>query len=172
MLRPACLPSPPDWLRRRDGTRLSLRLLRTFVIPAFDARCRQPALGIRLDGRTGNLPSSELSPDKSPRLVRLHSLRMDSGYFLCRGHLSWSYLLRYRPHFSPPLVVSPDRRRGFAGGQQMGPHQGHGLFLFRLHPRRAAAVVQRPRRVRFYCAASSMPCSASRRTSDDRNLQY
>src|SRR5579862_2942020 len=83
MLRPACLPSPPDWLRRRDGTRLSLRLLRTFVIPAFDARCRQPALGIRLDGRTGNLPSSELSPDKSPRLVRLHSFQ--DGQYLRDG---------------------------------------------------------------------------------------
>jgi hypothetical protein len=29
-------------------------------------------LGVRLDGRTGNLPSSGLAPDKSQQLVRLH----------------------------------------------------------------------------------------------------
>jgi hypothetical protein len=49
-----------------------LRLLRYRVVPAFDADCRQAALGIWLDGRTGNLQSSGLSPDKSQQLVRLH----------------------------------------------------------------------------------------------------
>jgi hypothetical protein len=73
MLRPVCLPSPPDWLRRSEVTCSSLRLLRYLVTPAFDAGCRQSALGIRLDGRTGNLPSSGLSPDKSQQLVRLHN---------------------------------------------------------------------------------------------------
>jgi hypothetical protein len=72
MLRLACLPGPPDWLRRSEVICAPLRLLRTVVIPAFDADCRQATLGIRLDGRTGNLPSSGLSPDKSQQLVRLH----------------------------------------------------------------------------------------------------
>jgi len=75
MLRPARLPCPPDWLRRDEVTCTSPRLLRYIVTPAFDAaRCRT-ALGVRLDGRTGNLPSSGLSPDKSQQLVRLHDSR-------------------------------------------------------------------------------------------------
>ncbi len=73
MLRPVCLPSPPDWLRQSEVTCSSLRPPRYLVTPAFDANCRQSALGIRLDGRTGNLPSSGLSPDKSQQLVRLHN---------------------------------------------------------------------------------------------------
>ena len=72
MLRPVCLPSPPDWLRQDEATCTSPCLLRYLVTPAFGAiRCRT-ALGIRLDGRTGNLPSSGLSPDKLRQLVRLH----------------------------------------------------------------------------------------------------
>ena len=35
------------------------------VAPAFDAVRYRTALGVRLDGRTGNLPLSGLSPDKS-----------------------------------------------------------------------------------------------------------
>jgi len=69
MLRLACLPGPPGWLRQSEITCFSLRLLRYRVVPACDATCRQLALGIWLDGRTGNLPSSGLSPDQSQQLV-------------------------------------------------------------------------------------------------------
>ena len=62
MLRPVCLPGPPDWLRRGEVTCSSHRLLRYRVIPAFSAARRRAPLGIRLDGRTGNLPSSGLHP--------------------------------------------------------------------------------------------------------------
>jgi hypothetical protein len=72
MLRLACLPGPPDWLRHSEVICSPLCLLRYRVTPAFDANRRRPTLGIRLDGRTGNLPSSGLSPDKSQQLVRLH----------------------------------------------------------------------------------------------------
>ena len=72
MLRPARLPCPPDWLRRDEVTCSSPRLLRYIVTPAFDAARYRTALEVRLDGRTGNLPSSGLSPDKSQQLVRLH----------------------------------------------------------------------------------------------------
>ena len=41
----------------------SSRLLRYRVPPAFGAGRHRPALGGRLEGRTGNLPSSGLSPD-------------------------------------------------------------------------------------------------------------
>jgi hypothetical protein len=46
-----------------------------FVTPAFGACRRRPTLGIRLDGRTGNLPSSGLAPDQLQQLVRLHLKR-------------------------------------------------------------------------------------------------
>jgi hypothetical protein len=72
MLRPACLPSPPDWLRQDEATCTSPRLLRYLVTPAFGDARHQASLGVRLDGRTGNLPSSGLSPDKSRQPVRLH----------------------------------------------------------------------------------------------------
>ena len=72
MLRPARLPSPPDWLRRDEVTCASPRLLRCIVTPASGAARYRTALGVRLDGRTGNLPSSGLAPDKSQQLVRLH----------------------------------------------------------------------------------------------------
>ena len=73
MLRPARLPSPPGWLQQDEVTCSSPRLLRYIVTPASGVvRCR-PTLGVRLDGRTGNLPSSGLSPDKSQQLVRLHN---------------------------------------------------------------------------------------------------
>ena len=75
MLRLVCLPGPPDWLRRSGVSCSPLRLLRYRVIPAFDTDRRRPALGIRLDSRTENLPSSGLSPDQSQQLVRLHSDR-------------------------------------------------------------------------------------------------
>ena len=71
--RPACLPSPPGWLRQDETTYLSPCLLRYLVTPAFGAVRHRTALGIRLDGRTGNLPSSGLSPDKLRQLVRLHT---------------------------------------------------------------------------------------------------
>ena len=39
------------------------RLLRYRVTPAFGTGRRRAVLGVRLDGRTGNLPSSGLAPD-------------------------------------------------------------------------------------------------------------
>jgi hypothetical protein len=72
MLRPVCLPRPPDWLRPDGVTCAPPGVLRSSVIPALHAdRCRT-ALGIRLNGRTGNLPLSGLAPDQSRQLVRLH----------------------------------------------------------------------------------------------------
>jgi len=76
MLRPACLPSPPDWLRRDEVICSSPRLLRCIVTPASGAVRRRTTLGVRLDGRTGNLPSSGLSPDKTQQPVRLHDDRV------------------------------------------------------------------------------------------------
>ena len=73
MLRPACLPSPPGWLQRDEVICSSPRLLRYIVTPALTAVRHRATLGIRLDGRTGNLPSSGLSPDKSRQPVRLHN---------------------------------------------------------------------------------------------------
>jgi hypothetical protein len=73
MVQPACLPSPPGWLRRDEATCSSPRLLRHIVTPASGVIRRRVTLGVRLDGRTGNLPSSGLSPDKSQQLVRLHN---------------------------------------------------------------------------------------------------
>jgi hypothetical protein len=75
MLRPTCLPSPPGWLRRDEVICSSPRLLRYIVTPALTAVCHRATLGVRLDGRTGNLPSSGLSPDKSRQPVRLHNNR-------------------------------------------------------------------------------------------------
>ena len=60
MLRPAGLLSPPDWLRRDEVICASPRLLRYIVTPAFNVVRHRAALGIKLDGRTGNLPSLEL----------------------------------------------------------------------------------------------------------------
>jgi hypothetical protein len=73
MVRPACLPSPPGWLRRDEVICSSPRLLRYLVTPAFNVVRHRATLGIRLDGRTGNLPSSGLSPDQSRQPVRLHN---------------------------------------------------------------------------------------------------
>ena len=73
MLRPASLPSPPDWLRQDEITCVSPCLLRYIVTPAFHAVRYRAALGVRLNGRTGNLPSLGLSPNKLRQLVRLHS---------------------------------------------------------------------------------------------------
>ena len=73
MVRPAGLPSPPGWLRRVEVIGSSPRLLRYIVTPAFNTVRHRATLGIRLDGRTGNLPSPRLSPDKSRQLVRLHN---------------------------------------------------------------------------------------------------
>jgi hypothetical protein len=76
MLRPARLPSPPDWLRRDEVQLHFTTPSEDIVTPASGAvRCRT-ALGVRLNGRTGNLPSSGLSPDQSQQLVRLHSKRV------------------------------------------------------------------------------------------------
>jgi hypothetical protein len=41
------------------------RLLRLRVTPAFHDGRHRPPLGVRLEGRTGNLPSSGLAPDQS-----------------------------------------------------------------------------------------------------------
>jgi hypothetical protein len=72
MLRPVCLPSPPDWLRLAWSHVRSTEPSENCVTPAVRAtRCRA-ALGVRLDGRTGNLPSSGLTPDQLRQLVRLH----------------------------------------------------------------------------------------------------
>src|SRR5439155_4007450 len=65
MLQPACLPSPPGWQRRDEVICSSPRLLRYIVTPALNVVRHRATLGIRLDGRTGNLPPSGLSPDKS-----------------------------------------------------------------------------------------------------------
>ena len=50
----------PSWLAT---TRHLPRLLRYRVTPAFGPGRHRPVLGVRLDGRTGNLPSSGLAPD-------------------------------------------------------------------------------------------------------------
>jgi hypothetical protein len=73
MLRLVRLPSPPGWLRPDGVTCAPPGLPRYRVTPAFGAVRRRVALGVRLDGRTGNLPSSGLAPDKSQQLVRLHN---------------------------------------------------------------------------------------------------
>ena len=62
-LRPVCLPSPPGWLRRGQPDALPSPS-EDIVTPALRAARRRPALGVRLEGRTGNLPSSGLSPDQ------------------------------------------------------------------------------------------------------------
>ena len=73
MLRPASLLSPPGWLRQDEVIRSSPRHLRYIVTPAFGVIRHRMTLGIKLDGRTGNLPSLGLSPNKSRQLVRLHN---------------------------------------------------------------------------------------------------
>ena len=72
MLRPARLPSPPGWLRHDEVICSSPCLLRYIVTPASDAVRYQTTLGVRLDGRTGNLPSLVLPSNKSRQPVRLH----------------------------------------------------------------------------------------------------
>jgi len=74
MLRPACLPSPPGWLRRDEVTCSSPRLLRYIVTRAFGAARYRATLRIRLNGRTGNLPLSGLTPDQLQQLVRLQPI--------------------------------------------------------------------------------------------------
>src|SRR5262245_5486000 len=65
MLRPVCLPRPPDWLRPDGVTCAPPGVLRSSVTPAWRAARYRPALGVRLNGRTGNLPLSGLAPDQS-----------------------------------------------------------------------------------------------------------
>ena len=65
MLRPVCLPRPPDWLRPDGVTCAPPGVLRSSVTPALHAARYRPALGARLNGRTGNLPLSGLAPDQS-----------------------------------------------------------------------------------------------------------
>lgn len=64
MLRPACLPCPPDWLRQDEVNCSSPCLLRYVVTPAFGEARYRATLGVRLNGRTGNLPLSGLTPDQ------------------------------------------------------------------------------------------------------------
>ncbi len=97
MLRPARLPSPPGWLRRDEFTCSSPRLLRYIVTPAFGAARLRTTLGIRLDGRTGNLPSSGLSPDQSRQLVPKQA-RFEHD----RGRRSFSQLVA----IFPTLIVA------------------------------------------------------------------
>ena len=66
MLRPVRLPSPPDWLRPEGVTGAPPGHLRYRITPAWGATRYRAALGVRLDGRTGNLPSSGLPPDQFP----------------------------------------------------------------------------------------------------------
>jgi len=61
------------------------------VTPAFGVVRRRATLGIKLDGRTGNLPSSGLSPDQSQQLVRLHDSRIMSTLQLFPWTLLHSY---------------------------------------------------------------------------------
>ena len=49
------------------------------VTPAFDGVRRRAPLGVRLKGRTGNLPSSGLAPDQSRQVVRLHDKTFKGG---------------------------------------------------------------------------------------------
>ncbi len=71
MLRPVRLPGPPDWLRRCERPTPCTSPAEDRVTPAFHATCRQAASGVKLDGRTGNLPSLGLAPNQSQQLVRL-----------------------------------------------------------------------------------------------------
>jgi len=71
MLRPAGLPRPPGWLRRREPTPLPLPT-EDFVTLAFGPMPHGTRLRVRLDWRTGNLQSSGLAPDQSRQVVRLH----------------------------------------------------------------------------------------------------
>src|SRR5207247_8527956 len=73
ILRSACLSSPTDWLRQDEVRCSSTRLLRYIVTPAFDAVRYRTTLGVRLNGRTGNLPLLGLSPNQYQQLVRLHA---------------------------------------------------------------------------------------------------
>ena len=98
MLRPTRLPCPPDWLRRDEITCSSSRLLKYFVTPAFDVARYRSTLGVRLDGRMGNLPSSGLSPDQLQQLVRLH----DKNYWLPFGF--WSASVRASPSTSERAI--------------------------------------------------------------------
>jgi len=78
MVRPVCLPSPPDWLRLDEVTCSSPGLLRYIVTSAFDAARSRVALEVRLNGRTGNLPLLGLSPNQLWQPVRLHPRRQDN----------------------------------------------------------------------------------------------
>ena len=51
----------------------------TLSLPLLSSARHRAALGIRLDGRTGNLPSSGLAPDQLRQLVRLHDKVVLSG---------------------------------------------------------------------------------------------
>lgn len=65
MLRPACLPGPPDWLRREGPPGLPPPPSEAPCHPPFSRRPSPAPLGVRLEGRTGHLPSSGLAPDQS-----------------------------------------------------------------------------------------------------------
>ena len=61
---PRICPAPPGWLRRDAIMCSAPRLLRLRVTPALHGVRHRTPLGVRLEGRTGNLPSSGLSPDQ------------------------------------------------------------------------------------------------------------
>ena len=56
MLRPARLPSPPDWLRRDEVTCASPRLLRCIVTPAFGRRPSPNGAGSQARWANGKSP--------------------------------------------------------------------------------------------------------------------
>jgi len=93
MLRPACVPSPPDWLREDAAIGSARRRLRSFVTPARGAVRGRAALGIRLEGRTGNLPAAGLAPGQlraareaacSPLMPSRSRNRMSDSTSCCR----------------------------------------------------------------------------------------
>jgi len=87
---------PYPRLRRDEIIWTSPRLLRYLVTPASSVLRHRMTLGVKLDGRTGNLPSLGLSPNKSRQLMRLHNNSGKRSYFarvveqfLCHAWFSW-----------------------------------------------------------------------------------
>src|SRR5262249_23682953 len=96
MLRPVCLPRPPDWLRPDGVTCAPPGVLRSSVTPAWRAARYRPALGVRLNGRTGNLPLSGLAPDQSRAVSEAAQHR---SYHRQTGAASCSVCTRWQAGF-------------------------------------------------------------------------